>query len=56
MKKATFVPLEKRSKRAQREEHKKQRNSWGNVCPATRIIPDKRRSTRGRERDWYCEE
>lgn len=43
VKKEKFVPLEKRSKRAQREEWKKQRSGWGGLCPATRIAPNRRK-------------
>lgn len=34
-----FTPLEKRSKRAQREYHASQRGSWNGVVPVTRTMP-----------------
>ena len=34
-----FVPLEKRSKKAQKEYHSKQRGSWNGLCPVTRVAP-----------------
>ena len=35
-----MVPLEKQSKKAQREWHRQQRGSWNGVCPVTRIAPN----------------
>lgn len=35
-----YVPLDKRSKRAQRVYHARQRRSWGEVLPVTRIVPN----------------
>ena len=37
-----YIPLEKQSKRAQKEHHDKQRGSWNGVVPVTRVIPNKR--------------
>ena len=31
-----FIPLEKMSKKAQREYYKKQRRDWGGISPVTR--------------------
>lgn len=36
------IPLEKQSKRAQKEHHDKQRGSWNGVVPVTQVIPNKR--------------
>lgn len=35
----SFVPLNKRSKKAQRAYHKKQRGSWYGLSPVTRTVP-----------------
>ena len=35
-----FVPLEKQSKKAQAEFHKKKRNTWGATNPVTRTVPN----------------
>ena len=37
-----YIPLEKRSKRAQKEQHDKQRGSWNGVVPVTKTIPNKK--------------
>ncbi|MCL2364355.1 MAG: hypothetical protein FWC71_06815 [Defluviitaleaceae bacterium] len=36
--KQKYVPLEKQSKRKQREYHAKQRGDWGNINPITRKV------------------
>ena len=36
--KQRYVPLEKQSKRKQKEYHAKQRGDWGNVNPITRKV------------------
>lgn len=36
------TPLFKQSKKAQKRFHEKQRGSWGELCPVTRIVPSKR--------------
>lgn len=33
-----FIPLNKQSKKAQKEYHAKQRGSWNGVSPVTRIV------------------
>lgn len=43
-----LVPLDKRSKKAQREYHAKQRGSWHGVNPITRTVQS--RKTYDRER------
>lgn len=35
-----FTPFEKQSKKAQREQFKKQRGTWGAINPVTRKSPD----------------
>ncbi len=37
-----MVPLGKQTKRRQKEFHSRKRASWGDVVPATRVIPDGR--------------
>lgn len=37
-----MIPLKKQSKRAQREYHLSQRNSWGDVNPVTRTVESKK--------------
>ena len=34
-----YVSLDKRSKKAQREYHAKQRRTWGELNPVTRSVP-----------------
>ena len=36
---AQMVPLNKRSKKAQKEYHTKQRGSWYGISPVTRTVP-----------------
>ena len=43
-----YVPLEKQSKKAQKEHHDRQRGSWNGVVPVTRLIPDKKKYERSR--------
>lgn len=44
MKKAAFIPLEKQSKKAQREYYTKQRGSWDGVVPVTKVIPNRKKT------------
>lgn len=37
-----YVPYEKMSKKAQKELNQKKRNSWGELSPVTRIVPNKK--------------
>jgi len=37
-----YIPLEKQSKRAQREYHAKKRGSWNGVCPVTKAVQSKK--------------
>ena len=34
------IPLSKKSKRAQKEFHSKQRGSWNGLNPVTRVVPN----------------
>ena len=36
----TYISIDKRSKKAQKEYYSSQRNSWGNLNPATRTMPN----------------
>lgn len=38
-----FVPLNKQSKKRQKEYHQKNRSDWKEVDPVTKVIPDKRK-------------
>jgi hypothetical protein len=41
-----YVPFEKMTKKAQKEYNKRQRNTWGELKPVTRIIPNKKAYSR----------
>lgn len=43
-----WIPLEKQSKKAQKEYHDKQRRSWNGVCPVTRVAPSRKAYDRSR--------
>ena len=43
-----LVPLDKRSKKAQREYHAKQRGSWHGVNPITRAVQSRKTYDRAR--------
>lgn len=45
-----FIPLEKQSKRAQKEYHKKFRNTWGTLNPVTRTVPNGKAYDRNKEK------
>lgn len=45
-----YVPLNKRSKKAQREYYAEQRATWGDIKPVTRIFPNGKAYDRTRER------
>lgn len=49
-----LIPLKKQSKRQQKEAHSRRRASWGDVVPATRVIPSgktyRRRDAKALER------
>ena len=45
---AQMVPLNKQSKKKQREYHAKQRGSWHGVDPVTRIVPNRKAYSRSR--------
>ena len=37
-----MIPLNKQSKKAQRNYHAKQRGSWNGLSPVTRVVPSKK--------------
>ena len=43
-----MVPLNKRSKKAQKEYHAKQRGSWYGISPVTRTVPSGKAYDRNR--------
>lgn len=44
MEKERYVPLSKRSKKAQRAHYAVQRTGWNGVVPVTRVIPNKKKT------------
>ena len=51
---AQVVPLNKRSKKAQKEYHAKQRGSWYGVNPITRTVPSEKDYDRYRGKRATC--
>ena len=45
-----YVSLDKRSKKAQREYHAKQRRTWGELNPVTRSVPSGKTYNRKKSR------
>ena len=45
-----YVSLDKRSKKAQREYHAKQRRTWGSLNPVTRSVPSGKTYNRKKEK------
>ncbi len=45
-----YIPLEKMSKKAQREYHKKQRKDWGGISPVTRCSAKPKAYNRAKEK------
>lgn len=43
-----LIPLNKQSKRAQREHNQSQRGDWGAIKPTLRIVESKKRYSRAR--------
>jgi len=50
--KPKYIPLEKRSKKQQKEFHSMQRKDWGNLNPTTRKTPNKKAFNRKKARQW----
>ena len=51
--KQQYIPLEKRSKREQREYHDKQRGSWYGVKPVTRKTQNSKAYNRKKSERWF---
>ena len=47
-----FIPLEKRSKKKQREQAAKKRGSWGGLNPVTRKPENPKAYNRKKARNW----
>ena len=45
-----YVTVDKRSKKAQREYYSKQRQTWGEINPVTRSMPDRKTYNRKKEK------
>jgi len=54
--KPNYVPLEKRSKKQQKEFHAMQRKDWGNLNPTTKKVPNKKAFNRKKARQWCVHE
>lgn len=48
-----FIPLEKMSKKAQREYYKKQRKDWGEISPVTRCPQNPKAYNRAKSKRDY---
>jgi len=53
--KQKFIPLEKQSKRKQKERHAAQRRDWGNINPVTRKVENAKAYNRKKSKRWWCE-
>jgi hypothetical protein len=51
--KQRYIPLEKRSKREQREHYATRRGNWGDVNPVTKKSPDPKVYNRKKARQRY---
>ena len=51
-----YVSLDKRSKKAQKEYHSKQRRTWGELNPVTRSVPNGKAYNRKKEKDRISKE
>lgn len=63
-----YVPIDKRSKKAQKDYYSKQRHTWGELNPVTRSVPSRKVYNRNKEKrrigvesrnrfdtDFFCE-
>ena len=50
--KQKYVPLEKRSKKQQKEFHAMQRKDWGNLNPVTKKLPNAKAYNRKKAERW----
>lgn len=51
-----YVSLDKRSKKAQKEYHSKQRRTWGDLNPVTRSVPSGKAYNRKKEKERISKE
>jgi hypothetical protein len=51
--KQKYVPIEKQSKRKQKEFHATQRRDWGSISPVTRIAPNQKAYNRKKSKYRY---
>ena len=51
-----YVSLDKRSKKAQKEYHSKQRRTWGELNPVTRSVPSGKAYNRKKEKERISKE
>ena len=51
-----YVSLDKRSKKAQKEYHSKQRRTWGDLNPVTRSVPNGKAYNRKKEKERISKE
>jgi hypothetical protein len=51
--KQKYVPLDKRSKRSQKEYYAAQRKDWGGINPVTRKTPNLKAYNRKKPCQWY---
>ena len=54
--KQKYVPIEKQSKRKQKEFHSTQRKDWGGLNPVTRKVPDLKAYDRKKSKHRYRHE
>ena len=54
--KQKFVPLDKLSKRKQKEHHAMQRRDWGSFNPATKKTENGKAYNRKKSKQRYCED
>ena len=47
-----YVPIEKQSKKKQKEFHEKQRRDWGGMNPVTRKVPNLKAYDRTKSKQW----
>jgi hypothetical protein len=51
--KQKYVPIEKQSKRKQKEFHAAQRKSWNGINPVTRVVPNTKAYNRKKSKYRY---
>jgi len=53
--KQRYVPLDKKSKRKQKEYHSMQRRDWGSLSPVTRKVENGKAYNRKKSKQRWCE-